>query len=121
MKTKLRTKNTQATFIMLERTDLPHPFGIDVFENSIYWTDWNSSSIETAHKTTAADRTVLASAVKGVMDVRIFHRNRKMIKTACSNKNGGCTHLCLLKPKGYSCACPTGIKLQVGKSETIGT
>ncbi|KAG5887975.1 hypothetical protein JTB14_035048 [Gonioctena quinquepunctata] len=46
-----------------------------------------------------------------LMDVRIFHRNRKLIKHSCSNKNGGCTHLCLLKPEGHSCACPTGIKL----------
>lgn len=98
---------------MSEGPDLPHPFGLDVFENSIYWTDWNSFNIETAHKLTGANRTVLATAVSGLMDVRVFHRNRKMIKTPCNNNNGGCTHLCLLKPKGYSCACPTGIKLAV--------
>lgn len=35
-----------------------------------------------------------------------------MIKTSCSNKNGGCTHLCLLRPdNNHTCACPTGIKL----------
>lgn len=113
-KTNTRCKIYVTNGLIIEGPDLLHPFGIDVFENNIYWTDWNSSSIETAHKTTGADRSVIASAVKGIMDVRVFHRNRKIIKTGCNNNNGGCTHLCLLKPKGYTCACPTGIKLQVG-------
>ena len=30
----------------------------------------------------------------------------------CGTNNGGCSHLCLPNPTGYSCACPTGIKLQ---------
>jgi hypothetical protein len=33
--------------------------------------------------------------------------------TQCRHGNGGCSHLCLLAPypPGYSCACPTGVKL----------
>ena len=56
------------------------------------------------------------------MDVRVFHRNRKITKTPCSTKNGGCTHLCLLRPKNnHTCACPTGIKLEKdGKTCTNG-
>lgn len=30
----------------------------------------------------------------------------------CSKRNGGCTHLCLPRPNGTSCACPTGILLK---------
>lgn len=26
--------------------------------------------------------------------------------------NGGCSHLCLRSPNGYSCACPTGIEFE---------
>lgn len=26
--------------------------------------------------------------------------------------NGGCSHLCLRNPNGYSCACPTGIEFE---------
>lgn len=29
----------------------------------------------------------------------------------CQKKNGGCSHLCLPNPTGYSCVCPTGLKL----------
>ena len=40
----------------------------------------------------------------------LFHKLLS-VKTGCHNNNGGCSHLCLLKPGGYSCACPTGIRL----------
>lgn len=97
---------------LLEGPALPHPFGLDVFGDSIFWTDWESMKIESAHKTTGQNRTVLVEFINGLMDVRVFHRTRINVKTACNNgKNGGCSHLCLLKPKGFSCACPIGIKL----------
>lgn len=30
----------------------------------------------------------------------------------CGFRNGGCSHLCLPHPTGFSCACPTGIQLK---------
>ena len=30
----------------------------------------------------------------------------------CKVNNGGCSHLCLLTPDGYQCACPDGLPLQ---------
>lgn len=32
-------------------------------------------------------------------------------ENACGRNNGGCSHLCLRTPSGYTCACPTGIIL----------
>ncbi|KAB0798924.1 hypothetical protein PPYR_06804 [Photinus pyralis] len=97
--------------VLIGSSILPHPFGLDVFGNYVYWTDWITSNIEAATKLTGSNRTILGSGINELMDVRVFHRSRKIIKTACSNNNGGCTHLCLLKPVGYSCACPIGITL----------
>ncbi|XP_072376430.1 low-density lipoprotein receptor-related protein 4 [Diabrotica undecimpunctata] len=97
--------------VLLGGNDVPHPFGLDVFGDHIYWTDWETQSIERANKFTGQNRTVLSNNMNDLMDVRVFHRNRKQFKHACTNNNGGCSHLCLLKPKGRSCACPTGIKL----------
>lgn len=99
--------------ILLGGSSVPHPFGLDVFENHIYWTDWETQNIERAFKTTGQNRTILSTNMNDLMKVRVFHRTRKSIRHPCSTKNGGCTHLCLLKPKGRTCACPTGIKLEV--------
>jgi hypothetical protein len=33
----------------------------------------------------------------------------------CTNNNGGCSHLCLRNPSGYTCACPTGIVINEDK------
>ena len=30
----------------------------------------------------------------------------------CHENNGGCSHLCLPNPTGYSCVCPTGLRLK---------
>lgn len=101
---------------ILLSSSIPYPFGIDVFENHIYWTDRETKRIERAHKITGQNRTVISSNMDELMKVRVFHRTRKIIRHTCSTKNGGCSHLCLLKPKGRTCACPTGIKLEVYNS-----
>ncbi|GBP07556.1 Low-density lipoprotein receptor-related protein 6 [Eumeta japonica] len=38
----------------------------------------------------------------------------------CQSNNGECSHLCLLSPHppGYTCACPTGVKLKEGSNMT---
>ncbi|KAK9870319.1 hypothetical protein WA026_006405 [Henosepilachna vigintioctopunctata] len=98
--------------IVLEGSTLPHPYGLDVFDDYVYWTDWNNSTLEKADKFNGRNRTVIERKLTNVMQVKIFHRTRKFTQTPCNNKNGGCSHLCLIKPQGYSCACPTGIKLK---------
>lgn len=48
------------------------------------------------------------------LDLAVWDRSRQPSKqTPCDTNNGGCSHLCLLSTNspGYSCACPTGVKL----------
>jgi hypothetical protein len=40
-------------------SELPHPFGLAVFQDKIYWTDWDTSSIHMADKITGKNRTIL--------------------------------------------------------------
>lgn len=92
--------------------NLMHPFGLDIYGSGLYWTDWESYNIERVNKNTGGNRTVLGSGITDLMDVRVYHHNRKFVKTACSNDNGGCSYLCLLRPnKEHSCSCPVGINL----------
>lgn len=90
---------------------LANPFGIDVYDQKVYWTDMKTQNVESANKNNGKDRQVLIANVSNLMDIRVFHRDRKYISNLCSVSNGDCSHLCLLNPKGYSCACPIGVKL----------
>uniref|UniRef100_A0AAR2JUY7 Low-density lipoprotein receptor-related protein 4 n=1 Tax=Pygocentrus nattereri TaxID=42514 RepID=A0AAR2JUY7_PYGNA len=98
-------------------SQLPHPFGLTLHEDKIYWTDWQSKSIQSADKMTGLGRSTLAENLENLMDIHMFHRHRTTVQTPCLVNNGGCSHLCLLAPapKGSSCACPTGINLQVDR------
>ncbi|XP_026176007.1 low-density lipoprotein receptor-related protein 4 isoform X1 [Mastacembelus armatus] len=95
-------------------SQLPHPFGLTVHENKLYWTDWQSKSIQSADKLTGLGRQTLTENLENLMDIHMFHRHRETVQNPCGVNNGGCSHLCLLAPapKGSSCACPTGINLQ---------
>ncbi|KAM3856102.1 low-density lipoprotein receptor-related protein 4 [Vipera latastei] len=95
-------------------SNLPHPFGLTLYGAWIYWTDWQTKSIQSADKRTGLDRETLQDNLENLMDIHVFHRQRLAVHTPCHVNNGGCSHLCLLAPlpKGYSCSCPTGINLQ---------
>ena len=97
--------------------DLAHPFGLSLYGNYIFWSDWKTMSIYMADKNTGIGRQQLVQGLKGLMDVRVFHRRKfnASFENPCEQRNGGCSHLCLLKPKGYSCACPTSLMLQVSQ------
>ncbi|XP_055910482.1 low-density lipoprotein receptor-related protein 4 [Eupeodes corollae] len=92
-------------------TGLGHPFGLDINENKIFWTDWETKSVKVADKLTGQNIKTVIANTSDLMDVRVFHRSRRRMQNTCENYNGGCSHLCLLSQFGYSCACPVGVKL----------
>lgn len=98
---------------VLMSQDLPHPFGLTVFDGRVYWTDWDRKAIMSADSATGENRRVVLPGRDGLRNIHVFHRNRPSVPNACSSNNGGCSHLCLIspKPKGFVCACPTGTML----------
>ena len=52
---------------------VPHPFAITLFEDYMYWTDWNHKSVEKANRFTGANHTVLQHVTHRPMDVHIYH------------------------------------------------
>ncbi|XP_071103874.1 low-density lipoprotein receptor-related protein 2-like [Haliotis cracherodii] len=88
---------------------VPHPFAMTIFEEIMYWTDWNHLTIEYANKLTGANHTVLRNITHRPMDIHIYHPLRqKPAPNPCGTDNGGCSHLCLIAPGGseYTCSCP---------------
>ncbi|CAG0879904.1 unnamed protein product [Darwinula stevensoni] len=93
------------------RSGLTHPFSLALFENDVYWTDLKEKAIYKASKS-SAQPIKLKTETETVLDLRVYHGQRLPIPSSCVS-SGGCSHLCLLvpPPKGYVCACPTGIPL----------
>ncbi|KAK9511107.1 hypothetical protein O3M35_005737 [Rhynocoris fuscipes] len=88
--------------------NLHHVFAITVFENHIFWTDWETKSVEMCHKTVPHNCTSITTTVHRPMDIHVYHpyRQRPVEKNPCEN-NGGCSTLCLLQPEGKRiCECP---------------
>jgi len=90
-----------------------HVFAISVFEDSIYFSDWESKSISKCHKYKCENTTKLVDLFHRPMDIQVYHpsRQRPLNQTnPCDKLN--CQTLCLLKEDEKSsklsatCACP---------------
>lgn len=57
--------------------DIPHIFAMTLFEEYIYWTDWETKSINRAHKTLGVNKTLLISTLHRPMDIHIYHPYRQ--------------------------------------------
>lgn len=94
---------------------LTHPFALTLYDETLYWTDWQTRSIHACNKHTGEKRREILNGIYSPMDIQVLGQERQPnIQTPCSERNGGCSHLCLLSPVPpfFSCACPTGVKLQ---------
>ncbi|XP_051546501.1 low-density lipoprotein receptor-related protein 6-like isoform X1 [Myxocyprinus asiaticus] len=94
---------------------LPHPFALTLYDDTLFWTDWNTHSIHSCYKHTGENSREIHSNIFSPMDIHVFSQKRQLMEvmSPCSLKNGGCSHLCLLSPVKpyYQCACPTGVQL----------
>ncbi|MBZ3890926.1 Low-density lipoprotein receptor-related protein 2 [Sciurus carolinensis] len=88
---------------------LPHPFAITLFEDTIYWTDWNTRTVEKGNKYDGSARMVLVNTTHRPFDIHVYHPYRQpIVNNPCGTNNGGCSHLCLIKAGGggFTCQCP---------------
>ncbi|CAG7828356.1 unnamed protein product [Allacma fusca] len=91
-----------------------HVFAMTVFEDFVYWSDWETKSVERCHKYTGRNQTTVTRTIHRPMDVKVYHPYRQppMTPNPCEN-NGGCETLCLLKPgRKKVCACPENFVLK---------
>ena len=57
---------------------LAHPYGITVFENTVYWTDWNLKSINKTERYLGNNSTPLLSNMPVVpYDIKVVHSIRQ--------------------------------------------
>lgn len=56
---------------------LTHPFGLDVDNGFVYWTDWRSENIQRASISDPSSLVVLRSGLKYLMEIRVYDPKRQ--------------------------------------------
>uniref|UniRef100_A0A914WZW9 Uncharacterized protein n=1 Tax=Plectus sambesii TaxID=2011161 RepID=A0A914WZW9_9BILA len=86
-----------------------HIFSIVVFDDTLYWSDWNLKQIIRADKFSGANEKALETLIQLPNDLKVVHPLRQPRgNNPCGDNNGGCSHLCLIAEGGqtFTCACP---------------
>uniref|UniRef100_A0A8D8XPZ3 Low-density lipoprotein receptor-related protein 2 n=1 Tax=Cacopsylla melanoneura TaxID=428564 RepID=A0A8D8XPZ3_9HEMI len=122
--------------IVISGQKVPHVFALTLFEDHIYWTDWNTKSINRADKFNGRDYRVLRNTTHRPYDIHVYHPLKQLpYPNPCEGDNGGCSHLCLLSPVpgvdtapdmyadarspvSYVCACPNQFYLDPRDNKT---
>ncbi|KAF9813271.1 hypothetical protein SFRURICE_017003 [Spodoptera frugiperda] len=99
-----------------------HPYSISVFENTVFWSDWTSNSIQTTDKVhgTAQKRNVLLKLDTPVLGMHMYHPVlMNTTSNPCSNNN--CSHLCFVTSNAtHVCACPDGMEIENNQCHHVG-
>ena len=98
---------------VLKANKAPHVFALSVFDDNLFWSDWNLKAIVKANKFTGEGMTILRNTTHRPYDIQVYHPLRQLeYDNPCQYNNGRCSHLCLIGPnangKGVkmTCACP---------------
>ena len=62
--------------VILEE-NLPHPFALTLFQQTLYWTDWTTKSIHSCNKRTGMNRKVVFSNIHSPMDIHAYMAERQ--------------------------------------------
>nr|XP_045618524.1 low-density lipoprotein receptor-related protein 1B-like isoform X1 [Procambarus clarkii] len=97
------------------------PFGISLFENSLFVTSWKDNSIKQINKFHTHNVTTFHTNLTEPMHIHVFHRQRQPnVEHPCGVYNGGCQHICIPLWKDglavVSCHCQPGHILGPGGS-----
>jgi len=57
---------------------LHHIFALTVLEDYLYWTDWETKSVERCHKYNGMDCSTLTTTVHRPMDIHVYHPLRQV-------------------------------------------
>lgn len=94
---------------------ITHPFAISVYSNYVYFTDWKTNSVIKANKFNGSEIQVMQKAMTQPFDIKVYHPSRQPalnFSHPCTQKNGNCSHLCLLSKRHmFKCECPHIMKL----------
>ncbi|XP_064651569.1 sortilin-related receptor-like isoform X2 [Lineus longissimus] len=105
--------------VLVSGYNIPHPYGITIFKDEVFWTDWSKQAILAANKYTGHEFHVVKSALSGIMDLKYVHHAKQGGSNKCTNSQRGCSHLCIGRPdagahgNSRTCLCPDFIEKKV--------
>lgn len=59
-------------------TPVQHPYGLTLLGSHIYWTDWQSRSIQRADKNSGTNTITVRSNLPGLMDIQAVDMDRPL-------------------------------------------
>lgn len=73
-----------------------YPFAMTLYDQHIYWTDWNTRSIYRANKHDGSDQIIMVQNLpQRPMDIHILAKSKQQqCASPCDQFNGGCSHIC---------------------------
>lgn len=57
--------------------ELPHPFALTLYGDTLFWTDWNTHSIHSCSKNSGGQQRVVHSDIFSPMDIHVFSAQRQ--------------------------------------------
>ncbi|OWA55095.1 Low-density lipoprotein receptor-related protein 1 [Hypsibius exemplaris] len=100
----------------VQRLHYSHPFGLTILADRLYWTDWTTQSIKTAHLNGSGAGIVHDTHRRPMGIVTMHHSRRPRLVSPCAtNVTNPCDHICLARPGNlYTCLCHFGFEMVGG-------
>ncbi|XP_064458298.1 low-density lipoprotein receptor-related protein 2-like isoform X2 [Ornithodoros turicata] len=86
------------------------PFSLALFEDWVYWSDWGSGFLLAVDRRTGMDIQVIHRGDSKASVLKVMHEVQQPSATNRCARNQ-CSHVCLLTPSSYKCACGHGFLL----------
>ncbi|XP_048254821.1 uncharacterized protein LOC124138972 isoform X1 [Haliotis rufescens] len=89
-----------------------HIFGMVVFENALFYSDWHTHSVYMVDMVTG-DQETIATHLSRPTAVVIYHPASLKENNLCTTSRGErvCSNICVPVPRSYHCTCSVGSKL----------
>uniref|UniRef100_A0A673WK35 Low density lipoprotein receptor-related protein 2a n=1 Tax=Salmo trutta TaxID=8032 RepID=A0A673WK35_SALTR len=106
---------------------IPHPFGISLFEHTVYFTDWTKMAVMKANKFSDTNPQVVYTTSQTPHGVQVVHQLRQpYVTNPCGVDRDGCEQICILSHRsdnqglGYRCRCRMGYDLHADGKRCVG-
>lgn len=107
---------------MVLTSELLHPISLTVLGQNIFWIDHDQQIIEMANKITGSDRRRVQARMPLLTKLLAVNNvdPEQYLNHPCANKNGGCSHLCILiEGNKRRCGCPLHLVLSSDRATCV--